>query len=809
MRQATSRLPVRKAWAGVRAGWVALAVLVTALPGEGAAAEPAAAPAAEKPVDFAESIRPIFARRCIRCHGADRQKGGLRVDRKDAALQGGESGALLVPGNSKGSLLIRRLTAEEADRRMPAQADPLPPGEIDLIRRWIDQGAPWPQAEAKGPAVTASDHWSFRPIRAPEPPRVRRAAWVRDPIDRFVLARLEEHRVGPSPEADRPTLLRRLSLDLTGLPPTPAEVKDFVGDSRSDAYERLVDRLLASPHFGERWGGHWLDLARYADSDGYEQDDPRPYAYRWRDWVIGAVNADMPFDRFTVEQLAGDLLPKASESQVLATGFHRNAPTNGEGGVDGEEARVQAVVDRVNTTGTVWLGLTVGCAECHDHKFDPLPQAEYYQLFAFFNDGVDEVNAPATPTPVDRARHVEAVEAYQERLAGLRARLKEAAPEDRPMIERSLKALEKKGPPRFDVRVAVFGAAARPRQTHVHRGGDFRNLGQRVAAAGPAVLPRLVSRRGDRTPPDRLDLARWLVDPSNPLTARVEANRIWQHLFGAGIVATPDDFGTQGEPPSHPELLDHLATRLVRSGWSRKALIRAVVCSATYRQESARRADVDALDPGNRWVHRQNRFRLDAEVIRDQTLAAAGLLDRTAGGPGIRPPVPKSFKSFAYRFRWVEDPPPASYRRGVYIFFQRNMIFPMLRTFDRSDTNLTCVRRERSNTPLQALTLLNDPQFLDAYRALGLRLLRAPGRTAGQRLGDLFLTCLGREPSDEERRVLTELLDTLRKQYREAPAAAAALVCAAPGLDAPREEAAAWVGVVRVLMNTDQFTSRE
>jgi hypothetical protein len=697
MSKATSYPPDQEVRSAARRRWTIFTVLLAYWSGSWAVAA-LASDSTEPSVNFAESIRPIFVRRCARCHGADRQKGGLRLDRKNAALRGGESGALLVPGKSSDSLLIKRLTASDADERMPAQADPLPPGEIDLLRRWINQGAHWPSSGAKDSAALASDHWSFRPIQSPAPPQVRGQAWVGDPIDRFILTGLEGHQVSPSPEADRPTLIRRLTLDLIGLPPTPDEVQDFVQDASPEAYERLVDRLLASPHFGERWGGHWLDLARYADSDGYEQDDPRPFAYRWRDWVIQAVNADIPFDQFTIEQLAGDLLPGATKSQILATGFHRNAAANREGGVDKEEARVQAITDRVNTTGTIWLGLTVACAECHSHKFDPLSQAEYYQLFAFLNEGVDEVDAATIPTVADRRQHALAVKAYGERVASLRARWKEATPDERMRIERSLKTLEKKGPPRLDAQLAVFGPASRSRQTHIHLGGDFTNRGPRVGPGVPAMLPALVSRHHDGTPADRLDLARWLVDPSNPLTSRVEANRIWQHLFGSGIVATPDDFGTQGEPPSHPALLDHLATRLIQSGWSRKALIRAIVHTATYRQQSAHRSDVDAMDPTNRWVHRQNRFRLEAEIVRDVTLAAAGLLNRTQGGPGVRPPVPESFKSFSYRFQWIEDPSAERYRRGIYIFFQRNMIFPCCGSLtDRTPTSPAYVAGGRTH----------------------------------------------------------------------------------------------------------------
>jgi hypothetical protein len=766
-----------------------------------------ASPPAQEPINFAQTVRPLFLRHRYRCHGPQRHKAGLRLDRKDLALHGGESGPLLVAGKSSASLLLKRLTAALPQERMPAGAEPLPPEEIEQIRRWIDQGAPWPDA-VDGQAPD-SGHWSFQPIRAPVPPAVRRRDWLRDPLDAFILARLEKEHLSPSPEADRPTLLRRLSLDLLGLPPTPAEARAFLQDPRPDAYERAVERLLASPHFGERWGEHWLDLARYADSDGYEQDETRPYAYRWRDWAIRAINADLPFNQFTIEQLAGDLLPCATAEQVLATGFHRNAPTNGEGGVDKEEARLQTLVDRVNTTGTVWLGLTVGCAECHAHKFDPLPQTEYYQLLAFFNDQVDEAEGTAPPTAADARQTKIAVQAYEERLASLRARLEGAAPEERKIIEGFLQRALKKGPPRLKVELAVFGPAAHPRQTSVHLGGDYLRRGPRVTPGVPAVLPPLVPRRGSQASPDRLDLARWLVDPANPLTARVEVNRIWQHLFGAGLVSTPDDFGTQGEPPSHSDLLDHLATRFRQQGWSRKALLRAIVNSATYRQASARRPDGDALDPNNRLLHRQNRFRLEAETIRDSTLAASGLLDSTIGGPGVRPPLPEGFKNFAYRFQWTADPPPYRYRRGIYLFFQRNMIFPMLRTFDRSDTNLTCVRRERSNTPVQALLLLNDPQFLEAYRALGRWLLRDPRASVAERIDALVLRCLGRDPSPAEQRILADLFASLCRQYQAVPRAAEALAGTAPESAVPCAERAAWVGVARVVLNTDTFASRE
>ena len=671
-----------------------------------------------------------------------------------------------------------------------------------------------PDVLASGPAGedsyggSASTHWSFQPVERPSLPTARRTDWVQSPIDIFIQARLEELQLEPSMEADRGTLLRRLSLDLRGLPPSADELQEFLEDERPDAYQRLVDRLLASPHFGERWGMHWLDLARYGDSDGYEQDEPRPFAYRWRDWVLAALNADMPFDQFTVEQLAGDLLPEPEPSQLLATGFHRNAPTNREGGIDREEARRETIVDRVNTTGTVWLGLTVGCAECHTHKFDPLTIAEYYQLYAFFNDAVDEVDAPVAATPEETTRYQRELRSFEEQLALLRQQLEQATDGvERERLMRSLERFERRRPAELKTVMAVFGPADEPRQTHVHQSGNYRKPGIGVGPQVPDILPPLKGRRGQQ-PPDRLDLARWLVSPENPLTARVEVNRIWQYLFGEGLVRTPDDFGTQGERPTHPELLDYLASEFVASGWSRKTLIRRIVCSATYRQASAHRADLAARDPDNRWLARQNRFRLDAEVVRDLAFASAGLLDGRIGGPGFRPPVPESFQSFTFRFGWNEDAPAELRRRGMYIFFQRNMVFPMLRTFDRSDTNLVCVRRERSNTPLQALTLLNDPQFLDAYRALARELLYDPQRSPKERVARLYLAALSRKPSARERSALIELAETLSQYYQATPEAAAA-IAGSDAPDTPAHVLAAWTAVVRVILNTDEFVTRE
>jgi mono/diheme cytochrome c family protein len=780
-------------------GWVVLALL-------GLAGQPAGAQTPEAAVDFAQAILPIFNRQCVSCHGPKTQKGSLRLDSKAELLRGGDSGKVVVPGDPVSSPLLLRLTTPDEDTRMPLGKAPLSREQIDRIRRWIEQGTPGQDA---APAAARSDHWSFQPIRRPDVPPVQNTAWVRNPIDHFILARLEQEGVAPAPEADRQTLLRRLSLDLIGLPPAPEEVAAFVADPRPDAYERLVDRLLASPHFGERFGNHWLDLARYGDSDGFEQDAQRLHAYRWRDWVIAAVNSDLPFDQFTIEQLAGDLLPQATPQQLLATGFHRNAPTNREGGIDKEEARVRTLVERVSTTGTVWLGLTVGCAECHSHKFDPLRQTEFYQLYAFFNDAVDEADLPLTPTPAELAQYEVDKAAYAQRLQSLRDQLARAQPEQREGLERTLSRLQRRAPTPPQPILAVFGPAAKPRQTYVHKGGDYRQPGAQVPPGTPAVLPPLSPRHGSGQPADRLDLARWLVDPAHPLPARVEANRLWQYLFGTGLVTPPDDFGTQGDPPAHPQLLDHLAWRLIDQGWSRKALVRHLVTSSTYRQASRHRPELESADPNNRWLARQNRFRLPAEIVRDVYLAAAGLLNRRIGGPGMRPEVPPGFADFAYRFNWTADPAPERYRRGMYIFFQRNMVFPMLRTFDRSDSNLTCVRRERSNTPLQALTQLNDPEFVEAAAALGRRLVREAPASQGARIERAFRLCYGRPAAAHERDYVARLWQEFADHFRKHAQEAVELVGAGDDLPAPRPDTAAWIAVARVLMNTDEFVTRE
>lgn len=628
----------------------------------------------------------------------------------------------------------------------------------------MSSGSPNAVASPKETHASASNsptnHWSFQPVQRPEIPAVSNPAWVRQPIDAFVLSRLEKESLQPSPEADRATLIRRLSLDLLGLPPRADDVADFVADDHPGAYEALVDRLLASPHFGEQWGRHWLDLARYADSDGYEKDSVRPYAWRYRDWVIDAINRDVPFDQFTWEQLAGDLLPDTLPASRIATGFHRNTLTNKEGGVDQEEFRCKAVADRVSTTATVWLGLTVGCAECHDHKYDPISQRDFFQLFAFFNNADEkDVEAPTTEDAKAKAQ--------------------------------------------------VLEQAAKPRKTHTHVRGDFLRLGEEVRPGTLSVLPPMQVRGAEA---DRLDLAHWLTHPSNPLTRRVTVNRMWGHLFGRPLVATTDDFGRRGERPAHPELLDWLADELLRLGWSRKALIRALVTSSTYRQSSRVRGDQLVRDPLNILVSRQDRIRLMAENVRDAALAASGLLVERVGGPSVRPPLPADIAALGYAdsVKWLESQGADRYRRGLYTLFQRTVPYPMLMTFDAPDANVTCTRRERSNTPLQALTLLNDPVFFECARALGRHVfLEEPRQTSAQRIRRAFELCLSRTPTGPEWERLHRLGTDQSALLEQNPGSAESIAgeeILSPG-DA--REAAALIAVCRMILNLDEFVTRE
>jgi mono/diheme cytochrome c family protein len=810
---------------------------------------------AAEPMDYARDVKPILARHCYACHGPDKQRSGLRLDSAAAMRKGGNAGPAIVPGQGSSSRLLQAVTGGGEVKPMPPKGPRLSAAEVARLCAWIDQGAKAPAEEKIAAAAAASKHWAFRPPVRPPEPAVRNARWVRNPIDRFILARLEREGIAPSPEADRLTLIRRLSLDLLGLPPSVAEVDAFVHDPDPDAYAKVVDRLLASPHYGERWGRHWLDVARYADSNGFNIDAPRSI-WPYRDWVINALNRDMPFDRFTVEQIAGDLLPHPTTEQVVATGFHRNTLRNEEGGIDVEQFRVESVKDRVSTTGTAWLGLTIGCAQCHDHKYDPITQREFYQFYAFFNNADEPSLELPTPEQLRQRREFQARLADLERQQRALDPTTEASqanwehklrPEDKHRLPAAIQAIlaipdngrdarqqrtlndayrqadelrhavgglgsplpllavahveagRERARLRRDIAALwqhepvitttlVMSERATPRPAYVQLGGDFLRKGAAVAPDVPAALR--VPLPAAKSRPNRLDLARWLVDPRNPLPARVTVNRLWQHHFGTGLVETENDFGTQGRPPSHPQLLDYLATEFVARGWSLKAMHRLIVTSATYRQASTARPELAVRDPANRLLARQNRLRLEAEVVRDVALSASGLLSDKIGGPTVYPPQPEGVYRFTQVPRdWKANVGPDRYRRGLYIHFWRSAPYPALLVFDAPDSTTTCTRRNRSNTPLQALTLLNDEAFFEFAQGLAARILHeGPPDDAG-RLRYAFRICLTRPPAAREESRLARLLAEVRA-----------------GADNDRD---AWATVARVLLNLDEFITRE
>ena len=666
-------------------------------------------------VDFARDVEPLLKAHCLKCHGAAKPKAQLRLDAKGPAMKGGLSGPAIVPGKSADSLFIQLLVSSDADLRMPAKADALPPEKIALLKRWIDEGAAWPDG---GPVAETKKHWAYvKPVR-PAPPRKDVA-----PIDAFILAKLGG--LAPTPPASRETLIRRVSLDLIGLPPTPEEVDAFVRDGD---YEKLVDRLLASPHYGERWAKPWLDLARYADTNGFNIDSRRTM-WKWRDWVIEAFNKDMPFDRFTLEQFAGDLLPEADESTRIATGFHRNTMLNEEGGVDPEEARWERLLDRASTTATVWLGSTYACAQCHNHKYDPISQKDFYRLVAFFE--TQNETTMDFPTPEQKAKREEI------------ARLKKKG-EKTDKLEKELRASM------LTTLVFTEKPGAAP-ETHLRIRGGFESKGEKVTAG----VTEAFHAWPEGAPLDRLGLARWLVSPENPLVARVTVNRLWDALFGRPLVDTPEDFGTQAPPPTHPELLDWLATEFVRVGWSQKALLRTIVTSDAYKRDSRVSKEHLAADPVNKLYARGARFRLEAETIRDVQLSAAGLLSRKVGGPSVFPLQADTSGAIAINktnMEWKPSPGEDRYRRGLYTYWRRTAPFVAFTLFDAPTREQCVVRRTRTNTPLQALSALNDPAAWDAAKALG-KLMAETSLEEG------FRRCVSRRPSKDELALLTKAVE--------------------------------------------------
>lgn len=727
---------------------------------------------------------------------------------------------------------------------MPPEGPPLTDQEISVLRLWIDQGAPWPEEPATSDArPDGGQHWAFQPIRAVPIPAPGGMA-TGHPIDAFVATRLSEMGLLAAAEADRTTLIRRLSFDLVGLPPIPEQVDQFLNDQSPDAYERLVDQLLASPHYGERWGRHWLDAAHYADSGGFESDTPR-IIWPYRDWVIAALNADVSFDQFVIEQLAGDLLPNATLPQRIATGFLLNSPQDGPS----EPSRVDALMDRINTVSTVLMGLTLACAQCHEHKFDPLSQRDFYRLFAFLNDADervlelgppdelarrDAIRAQRTALEQERDRYLESLAAqYSEWERQLTAEEKDAIPKEVRTVlaiapaQRSADQQKKLGAALSELRdpgyrqrtTTIEGLTAQlpaipttlvlqgtsvPRDTRILIRGELTNPGVSVEPGVPTVLPTLAAERRL----NRLDLARWMFAPENPLTSRVTVNRVWQHFFGLGLVETENDFGTRGDLPTHPELLDWLALRFAQRGWHLKDLHRLIVTSATYRQQSVRVLNQDAIDPRNRMLARQARLRLEAEIIRDTALSASGLLAPRIGGPSVFPAQPAGvLVNRATPAEWPESSGEDRYRRGLYTHFFRLTPHPYLPLFDSPDSLAACTRRRSTNTPLQALTLLNDPWFLECSRALARRALHEASGADDAALLRAFRLCLARSPSAEECEELRGMLHEFRGAF--AADRSAAKLVAATDDDEEAVRLAAWIEISRTLFNLDEFITRE
>ena len=815
---------------------------------------PARLPGADE-IRFSRDILPVLSDHCFACHGPDEKarRSGLRLDTREGAMSPAKSGAAaILPKDSAHSELLRRITSPAPDEIMPPPKSnrPLTPAQIETLRRWIDAGAVWGR------------HWAFEVPQRPTLPRT--PGPHENPIDQLVQARLQQAGLSPAPEAARTTLIRRVTLDLTGLPPTPTEVQAFLEDPAGDAYERLVDRLLASPQYGERMAWDWLEAARYADSNGYQGDGERTM-WPWRDWVVDAFNRNLPFDQFTLWQLAGDRLPGATEEQRLATGFLRNHMINGEGGRIPEENRIDYLFDQTETVATVWLGATFNCTRCHDHKFDPFTQRDYYGLLAFFNQtrvdgsGGDPQSPPNLPVPsapqalrlreleTQLAQAIQATEfAEGTKFSRETGQSADAAPAAIGLPEEILGHL-RVAPPERDAarleklaahwketdpgyagllatqgklqgaranlvrsipRVMVMEDQPQRRPTSILQRGNYLKPLSEVSPAIPASL-----NTTDRpAPADRADLARWLISPANPLMARVTANRFWQNIFGVGLVKTTDDFGLQGEKPVQAELLDWLAADFQSNGWNVKALLRRIVTSATYRQSSQVTPDRWERDPENRLLARGPRFRLPSWMIRDVALTASGLLTRQVGGAPIKtyqPPGVWEEATFGNK-RYEQDHGAALYRRSLYVFWRR-IVGPTV-FFDVANRQTCTVKTPRTNVPLHALLTLNDTGFVEAARTLAERILEGGPRDFAEQIGDAYQRVLGRLPTEAEKTVCQRALERHRQFFTNDSAAADQLLTVG---ERPHDarlnpgEQAAWTLVCSMLLNLDEALTKE
>jgi cytochrome c553 len=732
-----------------RFGLILILAILSA--GTGQAAEPAG----ERPIAFGQDIQPLLSKRCFACHGPNGEEGLARFDERESILTDG----VVVAGKPEESELLRRVASTDPNERMPPKGEPLSTAEIERLRRWIAEGAKFER------------HWAFRPAVEPPLPPVADAKWLRNSIDRFVLAKLEQAGLSPAPEADRPTLIRRLTFDLLGLPPTPEEIDAFVADRRPDAYERLVDRLLASSHYGERAAQHWLDVVRFAETEGFEYDRLLAGAWRYRDYVIDAFNADLPYDRFVTEQLAGDELAAHGEHGdnrrlAIAVGLHRLGPVRrNAGNADVAMSRNEVLTTRTDVIGSAFLGLTLGCARCHDHKFDPIPQRDYYRLQAFL--AATEEHDVVLASEAERTKWQERTDAITGEIKRLTEALKQAEDAEARKMQSRVDALNASLPAPLPT-ITSIKPLDKPTPTHVLVRGEEGKKGELVGMGLPTLLGPIDSAA--TTPEEatstsagpRSRLARSIVDPKNPLSMRVMVNRIWQQHFGTGLVATANDFGLHGEPPSHPELLDHLAIRFAGSGQHLKMLHRLIVTSATYRQSarSPQAEEAAAKDPDNRLLWHRRPQRLDAEALRDAMLSTSGRLNLKTGGESVVVPVDAELTALLYKpSQWTVTADRSEHdRRSIYLLAKRNLRLPFLEAFDQPSLQNSCARRESSTHAPQALELLNGRWSNDLAGSLAERLVRDVGKRPEDQIERAFRLIAGRPPIDAERRMSREFL---------------------------------------------------
>ncbi len=767
-------------------------------------------PPAEQTRFYESEVRPILQANCVSCHGGDKPSGGLSLTSRSAALKGGISGASLAPGKAEQSLIIKAVNYD--GRKMPPQGR-LPKAHIDTLTKWVAMGAPWPK-EKEGtappvkhgpPPVNAETmkFWSFQPVKAMAPPTVKTAAWARNPIDRFILSKLEANGLAPAPPAARAVLIRRAYYDMIGLPPSPAEVEAFVKDASPNAWEKVVDRLLASPHYGERWARHWLDLVRYAETNSFERDDPKPFVWRYRDYVIRSLNDDKPYDRFVREQIAGDELPDATNETLIATGYYRLGTWDDEPS-DPEQAKFDDLDDIISTTGQTFLGLTVGCARCHDHKIDPMPQKDYYRLLACFSnirrygersyESVMASSLRSIAPPDDQRRYDEQTSVYKSMVSELDGKINAIEALVRPDLQpvekeefqteaarpgilkkrvprlmteerfneynqllRERSRLRRTPPPALEQALCVTEAGRAPAPTFLmmrgnpHAPGDEVQPGfPSVLAPPPASIPSVPA--GVRSSGRRSALADWLVNPSNPLPARVMANRIWQNHFGRGIVRTPSNFGFLGALPTHPELLDWLAGELVRGGWKLKPLHKLIMMSSAYQMSSRCNEKALAKDPENDLFQHFDMRRLDAEEIRDSILAANGTLNLQMGGPSIYPTIPAEVLAGQSRpgAGWGKSTPEEQARRSIYIHIKRSLTVPMLASFDVPETDFTCPARNTTTQPTQALSMVNSTFLNEQARIFAEFVKRSAGPDREAEVKFALRRVLQRDPGPSE-----------------------------------------------------------